>query len=401
MTEEAARTWIRTLLVAGVLLRLAIAIVEPTSGDLSHFARAADLFRELGLDAYGALNAFDPANPFDYRSYSYPPGYLPWLLVADLLDGRAFAVAAKLPPILADASIAWLAERHLRARGASSRARVAAVGLVMAGPVFVSVSAVTGQIDGVAFVPVVLAVLLWSRGPSERRAVAAGLLVGLGGLVKAVPLLFVAALLPTARNARERVLLVACAAAPLVVTLTPFLVADPRGVWRSLAYSGFPGGGGLGVLVQPELARHYISDYEFPLSSAGRVLQDGGIALTVAAFACVALVLQRRRAPAPEAALAIGLTLLVFAVNFYEQYLLWCVPFALVCGRLRLALAVQLVMVPYLLVAGTLPESLGRLRPPRPSDVFLTSIVLLVTVLAAGWARELRRVLRLPPAEPA
>ena len=179
-----------------------------------------------------------------------------------------------------------------------------------------------------------------------------------------------------------------------MIVLAPFVAADPSGVFDSLAYGGYPGGGGLAVLIQPDLARHYLTDYQFPLSAPGRVLQDAGVVLTLVAVACVFLLMLRRRTPAPQAGLLLGLTLLVFATNFYEQYLLWFLPLAIICARLRLVFVVQLIMLPYLLIAGATPAGwLDRLEVPHAVGVFTASIYVLSAVLIVAWAIEVRRVL--------
>jgi hypothetical protein len=397
MTNGQARALIWVMIGAGAVLRLVVMVHEPLTGDLEHFQRTAEVIQRIGFRAYGTLNAFDAANPFNYRSYSYPPGFVPWLVFADAFEGRGFAIVARIPPVLADLALAWLAQWHLRRVGAAPRVRVAAVALVAFGPVFICVSAVNGQIDGVAFVPVVLAALLWQYGTSERRAVAAGLLLGLGGLVKLVPLLFVLALLPTAHGARERALLLTSATIPMLIVLAPFVAADHSGVLDSLFYGGYPGGGGLAVLIQPDLARHYLTDYRFPLSAPGRVLQDVGVVITLVAVASVFLLMVRRRTSALEASLLLGLTLVVFATNFYEQYLLWLMPLAIICARIALVFVVQLIMLPYLLIAGATPAGwLDSLEVPHAVGVFIASIFVLGAVLLVGWASEVRRVLSSP-----
>jgi Glycosyltransferase family 87 len=395
--ERRTQRWIRWILASGLALQLLVNLGEPEGDDVRHFGKTAAIFLRHGFHSYSYFSAFDPTHPFDYRSYSYPPGFVPWLLLAHPLTGHAFAIVARLPPILADVALAWLIQDDLRDRGATSKTRLAAVALVMFGPLFISVSSVTGQIDGLAFVPVVLAFIVWRRRDGRSRAIVSGLLLATGGLIKLVPLLFVGALVPTARSFREAAVLITASVVPVICVLAPFLAVDPHGVIHTLDYGGFPGGGGLAVITEPSLARHFLGDYTFHLSPIARGLEHHGIGLTLVAYAVVVAVLIRRRVPPAEAAFVISLTLLVFAVNFYEQYLLWLLPIALLCGRVALVFVIEVVMTVYLYIEGSLPTHWLHLDGrdlPRHIAVFTASIYALWILLAIVLIRELARILR-------
>jgi Glycosyltransferase family 87 len=395
--EGRTQRWVRWILVSGLALQLLVNLAEPEGDDVRHFEQAAAVFLRHGFHSYSYLNAFDPARPFDYRAYSYPPGFVLWLLLAHPLTGHAFAIVARLPPVLANVVLAWLIQDDLRDRNATSKTRLAAVALVMFGPLFISVSSATGQIDGLAFVPVVLALIVWRRRDGRSRAIASGLLLAAGGLIKLVPLLFVGALLPTARSLREAAVLIASSIGLVICVLAPFLAADPHGVIHSLDYGGFPGGGGLAVITEPGLARHFLGDYTFHLSPIARALEHHGIGLTLVAYAVVVGVLIRRRVPAAEAAFIVSLTLLVFAVNFYEQYLLWLLPIALLCGRVAMVFVIEVAMTVYLYIEGSLPTHwlhLDGRDVPEHIDVFIASIYALWILLAIVLIRELARILR-------
>src|SRR5207302_10782054 len=104
--------------------------------------------------------------------------------------------------IAADAAIAWLVQAGLGRAGASDRTRLSACALVALGPAFALISGMHGQIDSVAILPAVLALVVWERGGS-RRALAAGLLIGRAASIKTAPGLMVLALLPSVRSRRE------------------------------------------------------------------------------------------------------------------------------------------------------------------------------------------------------
>ena len=75
----------------------------------------------------GALRD-DPLNLYALGvRWPYPPGFLPWLAVAtsdSTTSVLSFEVALRLPMVLADGAIAWLAQDFLRRRGAGERDRL-------------------------------------------------------------------------------------------------------------------------------------------------------------------------------------------------------------------------------------------------------------------------------------
>jgi 4-amino-4-deoxy-L-arabinose transferase-like glycosyltransferase len=143
------------------------------------------------LDVYGEVNSPD-------LQYPYPPGYIPYLgLVAQ--TGDAFRVLGRLPPILADAVLAWVVQRYVRARGRSATEAIVAAGAIALSPIFGAVAGIEGQVDSVALLPAVFAVLAWDA-EIRSRALLCGLLIGIGAAVKAFPIFFLLALLPTVRN---------------------------------------------------------------------------------------------------------------------------------------------------------------------------------------------------------
>jgi len=130
----------------------------------------------------------------------------------------------RLAPIAANLGIAFVVQDFLGQRGAERSTRLAGAALVAPGPSFLVVSGYHGQFDAVAFLPAVLALTLWERD-LPRRALWAGLLIGLGGALKTVPLLLLVALLPSVRTRREAAVLVGAAALPVLAALAPFAIA--------------------------------------------------------------------------------------------------------------------------------------------------------------------------------
>ncbi len=325
---------------------------------LGLIARLAVAFATYGvrfdIDSYGLVSVAlrqDPLHVYsDVGRWPYPPGYFAWILLAGKVEGLTglrFVDLVQVPPILADLAIAWLVQMALGWRGASERARLAAAALVALGPMFFVVSGFHGQIDSIAILPALAAILLWMRlGDHPRRALAVGLLIGAGALVKTVPLVAVLALLPWVRSAREGATLVTAAALLPVASLLPFAIADPSGVWEAVSYRGVPGVGGLSLVAQPDLARAWINEAAVEGSGLTFALLDYGGLVTAAGLALATYLLMRYRPEPLVGAALVYLSLWVFGVNFFLQYVIWGMPFMLAAGYLKQVGVLQLLMLP-------------------------------------------------------
>ena len=147
----------------GIGVRLALAFALYGSPDIGIFEAVArrTIDNPLHLYAYGDFG------------WAYPPGDLPWLVGAAKLDdwtGLPFQGVVQVPSILADLGIAAAVHYYLGMRGASEGQRVAGFALVMFGPVFIAISGYHGQIDAVAILPAVLALIVWERSSGSARA---------------------------------------------------------------------------------------------------------------------------------------------------------------------------------------------------------------------------------------
>jgi hypothetical protein len=284
--------------------------------------------------------------------WPYPPGYLPAILGAHglaELSGIGFIPVVRLVPTLTDLGLALAVQHLLGLRGASERTRLAAAASVALGPLFIGVAAYQAQIDSVAILPALAALIVWTRD-DPRRALGAGLLIGIGAAVKTVPLVMLLALLPSCRSRREAVTLVAAAVAVPLLLLAPYLAIGAGDVLDHLSYRGFPGLGGISMLAQPELALLPLSGRGVEPNGATDLLLDVGGAIPALALAAAAVLLLRFRPPPLEAAILVWLVLWVFGVNFFLQYLVWGIPFLLAAGEIRRAAAFQLLVIPPLVV---------------------------------------------------
>lgn len=319
------------------------------------------------IDSYSLVRgglATDPLHVYgDFDRWPYPPGYFVWIRLASWTEGvtgLAFHDLVQVPPILADLALAPIVAHVLGKRGAGEGTRIAAAALVALGPAFVVISGYHGQIDSLAILPAVLGVLLWSGSDHPRRAVAAGLLIGVGAAVKTVPLVAVLALLPSMRSRREGLVLIASAGALPVLAFLPFALADPDGVGLAVSYRGVPGVGGISLLAQPELARVWMNEASVAPSWLTTALLDYGGAITAIALLAVAAFLLRFRPSPIEGAALVYLALWAFGINFFLQYVIWGLPFLLMAGYVRAVALAQVLMLPAIVLVYLRPwESVG------------------------------------------
>ncbi len=328
----------------GVLARIVVAYStygQPYDMQSAHIVRDALLddplhvYERVNLDVEGGL-----------VRWPYAPAYFIWLWLADALPG-VFHGTMQLLPIAADALLALVVADFLGRRGAGAATRIAAAALIALGPSVAVVSGYHGHFDSVAILPAALALWAWEGGVRpERRALLAGVLIGVGAAIKTVPALMVAALIPRARGLREASLLAVPAALIPLASLVPFYLADPGPVRSALGYHGAPGVGGISLLTQPNLAGGWIGGQTVtPNAATDFFLERGGLVGVAIGVGLLAFLLWTRP-PATQGAVLVWLALYVFAPGFFLQYVVWGLPFFLMAGYLWRALAVQALLLP-------------------------------------------------------
>jgi uncharacterized membrane protein len=395
------RALLPVVLAIGLVLRLWIAWRLGPTGDTRSFAAAAQGFRQHGLHFYSHVNAYDAARPYTYRNFSYPPGYIPVLLVAEAASkgpfpaGIQFWQVARVVPIVADITTAWLVQAYLPRN--KYGLRVAAATVIAIGPSFIVSSASEAQLDSVAILPAVVAVLLWKHG-GARRALWAGLLIGVGAAIKTIPIIMILALFPTAFSRREALRLGVAAFAVPVLALLPFALVDPAGTSATLRYAGFPGAGGVALLLQPGLARHYLGDYD--LSSAYPLLQHWGWILPAAGVAGTAFLCVRARLNPVSAATLLWLVVYALSANWYPQYLAWGSPFLLMSGYVVSGSLAQAVLIPTLLFAYRAKLSVISAAVPTGRTGSLVYAVLMDVLWLAAASAALILLRRLAVLDP-
>ena len=159
------------LLALGLGLRLVIAPEAGFRGDLNLFQQWAHALADVGPRRfYGSQQFAD-----------YPPGYLYVLWLLGKLSATPSYVLLKLPAILADLGLAWVAGIFAaRLAPASLKERVPVRALVVAAvlfnPALIAESAVWGQVDSVPALFVLVSLLLLFTGPASRQTEILGLL---------------------------------------------------------------------------------------------------------------------------------------------------------------------------------------------------------------------------------
>ncbi|MFL5865561.1 MAG: glycosyltransferase 87 family protein [Thermoleophilaceae bacterium] len=379
------------MILLGVVVRVVLAFT--TFGD--HFDIGSEQMVARQLRSGHPLSLYTTVNAGLLR-WPYPSGYFPWLLFSQEIEFHTplpFESVVQLLPIAADAALAWVVQAYLGDRGAGERARLGAAALIALGPSLALVSGWGGQLDSVAILPAALALLLWERLPRDRRALAAGLLIGLGAAVKSVPIVLLLALLPTVSNRREALVLVSAAVVVPLVTIAPWLAAEPHATLRALRYNGLPGYGGLTLLVQPDLALALlVKGHAVGLNGAQSVLHDARTLITGGALVAVFVYLLRRRPEPAKGAVIVWLVVYVFGLNFGPRYVLWALPFMLMAGYLWEALLLQAVAFPAGLIVATTPHEATWL-----GTVYAAMMLGLLAAFAA-WLAFLAT--RTPPALP-
>lgn len=335
------------LLGIGLAVRVLLALTtDGVTYDIDSYRIVATALREAPLDVYASVN-----DARDHPRWPYPPGYFAWLLPAGSVDNRdLFDAFVRVPPILCDLGLAWLAQDVLGRRGASRNMRLAGAATIALGPSFIAISGFHGQLDSVAILPAALAFVAWERSRPERGAVYAGLLLGVGAAIKTVPALLVLALLPATRSRSEAARLVGATALVPLVALAPFVLAAPGAIGSVLGYRGVPGLGGLSLVAQPELPAAWLGVRASGTTALTDALQDARSPIMLVALALLALVLLRARPWPWLAAVMVWLTVYVFGVNLFLQYLVWGLPFLVLAGAVWQAVALQALLLPPTLV---------------------------------------------------
>jgi hypothetical protein len=376
------------LIGAGVVGRLIIAFT--TEGHLYDLQSEALVNSALHKHVFGVYHQLDDFSTPPYGRWPYPPGF--FLAIVPLaklahVTGLAFASLIRVPGIVCDAAIAWLVQDFLRHRGFSVPSRLVGVALVALGPSFAAISAYHGQIDSVAILPAVGALVLWTRSEAAWRPYAAGALIGIGAAVKTVPLVMLLALAPSARSWREAAQLVITAVAIPLAAIAPWLILDGPGTSLVFRYRGGPGLGGLSLLTNPRLPLTVFGVGHESVGGLTQVVYDNARWITGGALLVDGALVVRYRPPPVDAAVLVWLAVWVFGVTFFLQYTVWGLPFLLMAGYLRTVLVLQAA-----LLAPTIITYTRGLHSWQVWGFYTVPMIVLWVAFAVGAVLVARRI---------
>ena len=361
LDDRQLRLTVLALLGLGLLIRLVVAAT--TAGSLPDLAAFRTLHVGLEQHGFGVYGALDDGEhvTWPYLSGSFP--LLEALWAVSNATGISFERLVRTPQIAADLAIAWLVQWHLGWRGATNQVRAGATAVLAFSPVGIAVTGAHGQIDPLEWLPVVAALIAWERLPEERRALVAGVLIGIGVAIKSPAALAVVVFLALASTWRERAVLLAAVATVPLLAILPFLLAAPEGVLAIAKYSSLPGQGGLSMIVQPDLAlARFAGTVEFRFTTLSETLQDAATVLLLLGLAPVVACTWIAR-PEPASALsAVILASWVANPNFVPFYAIWIIPFLILAGWWRFLaafLALVTLWLPFKYLPASVVEALG------------------------------------------
>lgn len=375
------------LLIAGLAVRILFVALRGDTHyatfDMDSIVKVISMMRAHPLLVYSLDRHGSPP------VWPYPPMAFAWLWPLSAiheLNSSQLAWLVRIPGIAADLGIAWIVQAFLGQRGARDRVRLTSAALVALGPMFVGTSAVEGQIDSVAWLCPVAALYMWGRLPEHRRWIAAGLLIGVGAAIKTVPLVMALAFVPMVSNWRQGFKLIGGALIVPILAIAPFWLADPATVHYITSYQGFPGSGGLGMLVQPELTRHLLNGVILPWNPVQTLLQHTVRFVLPATLATCTFVSRRRRTPPHLTGTFLLLAVYVFNPNYFAQYSVWGLPIFLMSAFVaEVALAQALLFLP-LLIESQSPSANTNLFLP-----YFTFMAAAWLLAAVGWLGMWRR----------
>jgi len=343
-----------------------------------------DSYRIVGDLVLGGEDVY--SSPSAEKRHPYLPFQLYWLAFARWLSTIAhcpFVAVVRIAPILADVGISLLLLLHLWRQHPSGVALRGGL-LYALNPIPVFVSAYHGQFDAIPALFLLLAVL-----SVDQSALASGLWLGLGILNKSWPVLGLPSLWSNLKSWPKRISLLSALSLMPALGMGVYLYFFPSRAGivlkRALGYTW-----GVGIWGYTYLVR-LSSNGELLPASLFAWLVNYGRYLTLAALGLVWLFRARK-----ERAAASVLTVLVtfFAVThaFSIQYLMWVIPFALLCREERWLRRYTLGAFAYMFLTYTtliLELHITNLLPWPQADWFIIMPAgLPVWLVTVGWARE-------------
>lgn len=345
------------LFFVSLLIRLAIALVSPGTGDSSNFIISGRVTLQGG-------NVYE-----HFGSYNDPPPYAVILAGTFALADRVGipeTLAVKLPPIIADSFIALLilaiaARWHPRA--AHTLAWIYALN-----PLTTVIAAHHGHFDSLAYLPTIVA--LWLQSAASPYWLSAFAL-GIGGALKIAPAFTGLAWFPDLRGVRQWILFTAIAGALIGGVLWIGYASAPRAFTEAVLQHRRVVDGGWGLYFPILLSEWFAKRFSFAgILDATQFLR--GLHEWILITGLVATAFVSRARSFPERVLLVQLALPVFVGRMPPEYVAWLVPVFVLSNQRGLAVwgvATALWMIP-IYVAFAIP-------PGAQQDVWLRAVTLL------------------------
>jgi hypothetical protein len=316
--------WSPPLVISlGIGLILRIVVVALAKGHTPHDVAVS--FQKVGASV---VHRVDPLTALPAHQWNFLP-FSDYLLAAEFKTGLAWQIAVKLLPVACDVATIALLGAFARPAWRDTARLIYALS-----PLAILVSAWHGQIEPIAVMLGLCALLLARRG----RAVGAGIVLGAAVASKTWPLLFAPGVfrdLPRSRWWQAAAAAVAVVAV-LLASIPPVLHGSIRHDLKIiLGYRSFVGSWGWsGILRYLHVTG---AGYSGPQIDT---YQHVGTLLTAVTLAVVLVAF--RRCPGPDLTVALLLAFLAVTAGFGPQYLLW--PAALLCASQRAAGYVYLLL---------------------------------------------------------
>ena len=346
-----SQRWFVALLVAGVVIRIAAAMLTTNSQDLALFG-------------YIAAQGAQGHALYDDPEFSYPPlvGFLmlgagkllamfgativaraaplaqfavPALLSPDLTTPPA-SLLIKLPAMLADGALAFAVDRTCRRIGASDAARRAAVLFVWLNPLVIFDSSVQASWDSV----VPLSILASGVAAIDGDGSASGAWIAIGALAKLVPVSFIplsaAALWRAGHGGVRLASAVGSGALVTAIVLAPIAASHELRALSDFVGGRSAGGGFGGFNAWTSLHAYVLAPVAAwmairgsTVAAAASVVQSFALAGIAVALLLAARLTIERFVIGAVATLAV---ILVTAPYAQPGYVVWIVPFCAVLG---------------------------------------------------------------------
>ena len=316
--------YILLLLVLGLVIRFVPAYLVYGSNDVGAWRL---VIREFNMGN----------NPYLTKKLNWPPLWPTMLLYTGRVQtvyGLPDYFAVKVVPILVDASIAialyvWFIQGSADPRSAFRRALWYALN-----PVAIFTCAFHGQFDCLPAFFSLLAVMALERARTTAAALQSAFWLNLGIMSRTWPVVLLPILLGHVRPLSRKLLFIALALVPTVVSLYILYLQAPAAIMDNvIRYQGSNSNWGFDA-VSVFLPHH-----------VGVTMRRLMLCVLYAAWIVLYIVAWRKRLPLTPTAILGVLTYYVFSPGIGGQHLEWMVPFAVFADFRRMRL--------YTLIAGT------------------------------------------------